>query len=210
MAQTKPRTAASPASEQQPAKSTTKSHIFVCSFSRYGCTSTFVSKNEWKRHVASQHIQLGFCRCDVGNCGHMPDYKNSSTSTHDHHDQPGHQSNIFNRKDSLTKHLRRIHAPSPDATEQERQDFVASLEDVRARCWHEQRKPPQQSSCGFCGKNFCGQDSWNNQMDHVGLHFKMDKALLEEGEDVALRDWAVSEGIIRRVGEWQWVLTALC
>jgi hypothetical protein len=47
-------------------------------------------------------------------------------------------------------------------------------------------------------------------MDHVGLHFKMDKALLEEGEDVALRDWAVSEGIIRRVGEWQWVLTALC
>lgn len=32
---------------------------FHCSFRRYGCTSTFGSKNEWKRHVTSQHICQG-------------------------------------------------------------------------------------------------------------------------------------------------------
>ena len=42
--------------------------IFTCSFAPYGCQSTFVSKNEWKRHVTSQHLQLGFYRCDVGKC----------------------------------------------------------------------------------------------------------------------------------------------
>ncbi|GFG19812.1 C2H2 finger domain-containing protein, putative [Aspergillus udagawae] len=205
----KPHTTASSASEQQPAKSTTNGRIFACSFSRYGCTSTFVSKNEWKRHVASQHVQLGFFRCDVGNCGRMPDYKISSTSTRNHHDQPGHQTNIFNRKDSFTQHLRRTHAPGPDATERKKQDFETGLEDVRARCWHEQRKPPQQSSCGFCGQEFCGPNSWNDRMDHVGRHFKEGKSPLEEAEDIGLRGWAVNEGIIQGVGEG-WVLTALC
>ncbi|KAH1971608.1 hypothetical protein KXV92_006898 [Aspergillus fumigatus] len=125
--QMQPHTTASSASEEQPAKSTTEGHIFVCSFSHYGCTGTFASKNEWKRHIASIHVQLGFFRCDVGNCGHRPDYKTSSTSTHNHHDQPGHQPNDFNRKDLFTQHQRRMHAPGPDATAQEQQDFEASL-----------------------------------------------------------------------------------
>ncbi|EZF70942.1 hypothetical protein H105_06858 [Trichophyton soudanense CBS 452.61] len=38
--------------------------IFTCVFAPYGCTSSFASKNEWKRHVLSQHLQLGFYRCD--------------------------------------------------------------------------------------------------------------------------------------------------
>ncbi|KAF7175620.1 hypothetical protein CNMCM7691_009185 [Aspergillus felis] len=206
------------ASKQQPAKPTTKGHVFVCSFSHYGCTGTFASKNEWKRHIASQHVQLGFFRCDVGNCngGHKPNNKSSSTSTRNHHDQLGHQTNDFNRKDLFTQHQRRMHAPwvlagRPDATtEQERQAFEASLEDVRARCWHEQRKPPQQSSCGFCGHNFSGPNSWNDRMDHVGRHFEKDQTSLEEAEDIALRNWAISEGIIQRDGKGQWVLTALC
>ncbi|KAH1972254.1 hypothetical protein KXV92_005968 [Aspergillus fumigatus] len=208
----KPHTTASSASEQQPAKSTKKGHIFVCSFSHYGCTSTFASKNEWKRHIASQHIQLGVFRCDVDNCngGHKPNNKLTSTSTRNHHDQSGHQTNNFNRKDLFTQHLRRIHAPRPDATEQERQAFEAGLEGVCARCWHEQRKPPQQSSCGYCGQKFSGPNSWNDRMDHVGRHFKKDKFPLKEDEDIALRNWAVSEGIIRRGGKGQWVLTALC
>ncbi|RLM02008.1 hypothetical protein CFD26_109110 [Aspergillus turcosus] len=214
----KSHTKAASASKQHPAKSTTKgqsppSRVFVCSFSRYGCTSTFASKNEWKRHIASQHVQLGFFRCDVGNCngGHKP-----STSNRNHHDQPVRQTNDFNRKDLFTQHQRRMHAPwvlagRPDAaTEQERQAFEASLEDVRARCWHEQRKPPQQSSCGFCGRKFPGPNSWNDRMDHVGRHFEKDEAPREEAEDIALRDWAISERIIQRDSKGQWVLTALC
>lgn len=110
--QVKPNIRAS-ASKQHPAKSKTKGHVFVCSFSRYGCASTFASKNEWKRHIASQHVQLGFFRCDVGNCngGHKPNNKMTSTSTLNHHDQPGHQTNDFNRKDLFTQHQRRMHAP---------------------------------------------------------------------------------------------------
>ncbi|KAF4161071.1 hypothetical protein CNMCM6936_009705 [Aspergillus lentulus] len=206
------------ASKQHPAKSATKGHVFICSFSRYGCASTFASKNEWKRHIASQHVQLGYFRCDVGNCngGHKPNNKNTSTSTRNHHDQAGHQTNDFNRKDLFTQHQRRMHAPwvlagRPDATtEQERMAFEASLEDVRARCWHEQRKPPQQSSCGFCGHNFSGPNSWNDRMDHVGRHFEKDETPLEEAEDIALRDWAISERIIQRDSKGQWMLTALC
>ncbi|KAH1438084.1 hypothetical protein KXX32_009184 [Aspergillus fumigatus] len=215
--QVKPNIRAS-ASKQHPAKSKTKGHVFVCSFSRYGCASTFASKNEWKRHIASQHVQLGFFRCDVGNCngGHKPNNKMTSTSTLNHHDQPGHQTNDFNRKDLFTQHQRRMHAPwvlagRPDATtEQERKAFEASLEDVRARCWHEQRKPPQQSSCGFCGRNFSGPNSWNDRMDHVGRHFEKDETPLEEAEDIALRDWAIRERIIQRDSKGQWMLTALC
>lgn len=30
---------------------------FTCTFGRYGCTSTFRTKNEWKRHVASVHLR---------------------------------------------------------------------------------------------------------------------------------------------------------
>ncbi|RHZ63794.1 putative C2H2 finger domain protein [Aspergillus thermomutatus] len=219
----KSRTKAASASKQPPAKSATKgpsppSRVFVCSFSRYGCTSTFVSKNEWKRHIASQHVQLGFFHCDVSNCNgnHKPNNKNTSTSTRNHHDRPVRQTNDFNRKDLFTQHQRRMHAPwvlagrAEAATEQERQAFEASLEDVRARCWHEQRKPPQQSSCGFCGHNFSGPHSWNDRMDHVGRHFEKDETPLEEAEDIALRNWAISERIIQRDSKGKWVLTALC
>ena len=36
---------------------------FLCSFSHYGCDTALSSKNEWKRHVHIQHLQLGFYRC---------------------------------------------------------------------------------------------------------------------------------------------------
>jgi hypothetical protein len=192
-----PQTAAASASEQQPPKSTIKGHIFICSFSRYGCKSTFSSKNEWKRHIVSQHVQLGFFCCDVGSC-------------------KSHQSNRFSRKDLFTQHLRRVHAPrvptglpSP-TTEQERQAFEASLENVCARCWHAQREPPQRSTCEFYGQEFSGPNSWNDRIDHVGRHFQKDEIPLEEAEDIALKDWAAKEGIIKCSGEGQWLLTALC
>jgi hypothetical protein len=116
---------------------------------------------------------------------------------------------VFNRKDLFTQHQRRVHAPRPDATKPERQAFEAGLEDVCTRCWHEQRKPPQQSSCGFCGQNFSGPNSWNDRMEHVGRHFK-DNSPLKEAEDIGQRDWAISEGIIQCGRKGQWVLTALC
>ena len=41
---------------------------FSCVFDFAGCDSTFPSKNEWKRHVMSQHISLHYWLCTEGPC----------------------------------------------------------------------------------------------------------------------------------------------
>lgn len=192
--------------------------LFVCSFSHYGCESTFVSKNEWKRHVASQHLQLGFYRCDVGSCnmsnssqheragGHTKDNGGSSSAG------GSRMPNDFNRKDLFTQHQRRMHAPwlaeSRTPTPEERDAFEASLEEVRARCWHEQRQPPQRSQCGFCKQKFTGRHSWEGRMEHVGKHFERGE-WRGEAEDPDLREWALKEGIICPVGKDRWMLSSL-
>lgn len=184
-------------------KSSRPQRAFVCSFSHYGCTSSFASKNEWKRHVTSQHVQIGFYRCDVGQCNLNNMNKDAGMSS----------ANDFNRKDLFTQHQRRMHAPWSKlslATEEEKQQFDAGLEAVRHRCWREQRQAPPRSQCGFCGEEFAGHQSWNRRMEHVGRHFEKGDASPEgEKEDIALRDWAIKEGIVRRV-EGQWKLASHC
>lgn len=177
--------------------------VFTCSFSHYGCPSVFVSKNEWKRHVTSQHLQLGFYRCDVGACNVRNQRPPSPTSTTSNKGSPeARRTNDFNRKDLFTQHQRRMHAPwlgsstRQPASQKERNGFERSLEQVRRRCWHEQRRPPAQSQCGFCGMFFSGPRSWDERMEHVGRHFERDEAGAVEKEDVLLREWAIHEGVI--------------
>lgn len=158
------------------------SRKFVCSFHHYGCPSTFASKNEWKRHVTSQHLQLGFYRCDIEPC---------KISQPDGNRQP----NDFNRKDLFTQHLRRMHSPWPARYEpkpQETSEFENSLEEIRQRCWQTQRQPPPRSRCGFCGRIFA---SWEERMEHVGKHYEQ-RDVQPEAEDPDLREWAIQEGII--------------
>lgn len=194
------------------------SRTFVCSFAPYGCESTFVSKNEWKRHVTSQHLQLGFYRCDVGKCSIHTHNSLSSTTSPNHflspstspnprsrtNSPPPGQPNDFNRKDLFTQHQRRMHAPwiTPGRrrvpTDSEHAAFEASLEEVRQRCWYGLRQAPLQSHCGFCQEIFCGEGSWDARMEHVGRHFERQdrQELGEELEDVALREWGLQEGIL--------------
>ncbi|KAM7209202.1 zinc finger protein ZIC 5 [Naviculisporaceae sp. PSN 640] len=112
---------------------------FICVFHFAGCGSTFASKNEWKRHVASQHLLLNYWLCDEGACGapgaaatngpparstHGKSRSGSagrSARNHGHGQQnidlsAGAQQNkgggvIFNRKDLYTQHVRRMHMP---------------------------------------------------------------------------------------------------
>lgn len=182
---------------------------FVCSFAPYGCESTFVSKNEWKRHVTSKHLQLGFYRCDVGKCSmntHQVSLDNfvapsQSPKSTNSTPFPG-QTNDFNRKDLFTQHLRRMHAPwlqsgrRRAATDAEHAAFEESLDQVRLRCWYSLRQPPHQSHCGFCRESFAGEGSWDARMEHVGRHFERDDHLGEELEDLSLRDWGLREGIL--------------
>ncbi|KAJ6014330.1 hypothetical protein N7540_008921 [Penicillium herquei] len=178
---------------------------FVCSFSRYGCESTFVSKNEWKRHVTSQHLQLGFYRCDVGKCS-MNTHTSSCSSIHQSRTSspaPG-QPNDFNRKDLFTQHQRRMHAPWLQSgrrrtpTDTEHAAFEASLEEVRQRCWVGLRTQPLQSHCVFCNETFTGDGSWDVRMEHIGRHFERDdrQSLGEESEDLSLKEWGLNEGIL--------------
>ncbi|POS80554.1 hypothetical protein DHEL01_v201055 [Diaporthe helianthi] len=100
---------------------------FICVFGFAGCQSTFASKNEWKRHVMSQHLLLHFWLCDIDMCAHN---KNDPTAPHSHSGKrnkgrraknvtagelqgpPLPDGAIFNRKDLYTQHLRRMHRPA--------------------------------------------------------------------------------------------------
>ncbi|KAL4786229.1 hypothetical protein BJX76DRAFT_366081 [Aspergillus varians] len=213
---------------KQPAKKTTERR-FQCCFARYGCTSTFPSKNEWKRHVSSQHIQSGFYRCDVGRCS-LNNNKHRSISPQDQpqsspsppYSESGQPTtptlllNDFNRKDLFIQHQRRMHAPWVTTTKSHKQSpskvekeaFEASLDSVVKRCWQQLRAPPMLSCCGFCSMEFRGANAWKERMEHVARHLeKADPG--PEKEDIPLRVWADENGIIRFVGGG-WKLTALC
>ena len=167
---------------------------FICSFAHYGCRSTFGSKNEWKRHVASQHLQLGFYRCDTGACS--PENPKSTNRSY----------NDFNRKDLFTQHHRRMHTPwssaSRESTARAGGDFEKSLEVIRQRSWVDKRKAPERSNCGFCRRVFEGNSSWDERMEHVGKHYEKTDLEddVEEQEDEDLRDWALREGILEDLG----------
>lgn len=101
--------------------------IYPCTFHRFGCSMEFPNKNEWKRHVACQHLQLGYFRCDLDGCN--PDSAPATSSS-----RPGRRNanaltrtqsqtnasideivkiyNDFNRKDLFTQHCRRMHGPA--------------------------------------------------------------------------------------------------
>jgi hypothetical protein len=172
---------------------------FPCVFHHFGCGATFANKNEWKRHVSSQHLQLGFFRCDMGSCADITKGYND-----------------FNRKDLFTQHCRRMHAPwsatkkgEKDASKKEREAFDNELERIRARCWMHKRNAPQKTKCGFCAKKFVeGNDSkgWDERMEHMGKHYERDgKRSEDEDLDEGLQTWAIDEGVIqegRRKGEY--------
>jgi hypothetical protein len=191
----------------RPAKtvSNIQKRVFSCVFSHYGCEATFGSKNEWKRHVGSQHLQLGFYRCDTDFCD--LDKQSSSAKSQS---STARSYNDFNHKDLFTQHHRRMHSPwnstSREPSSKVLQDFENSLEEVRKRCWHERRTPPQRSTCGFCRRVFEGPTVWEERMEHVGKHFEgknngaADVESLQEEEDEDLREWAVKEGIVRDYG----------
>lgn len=109
---------------------------FICVFGWAGCTSTFASKNEWKRHVMSQDIARHYWVCNIDACAHTKNnnlsrYRSrgpgrgkrsrpAAAATVDQTQAPGLEivgpplpnGAIFNRKDLYTQHIRRMHAPA--------------------------------------------------------------------------------------------------
>ena len=162
---------------------------FVCPLAPYGCRRTFTSKNEWKRHIYSQHICQGFWRCDL--CPEIA---------------PSRGPNDFNRKDLFTQHLRRMHSDVEGMAESSTSSAAAStktksknpkrrtsssdassslsqetIDTIRDRCWKQVRSPPFRLACYFCCSNhndnsqqgspdlyFTGKDCCEQWLEHVG------------------------------------------
>jgi len=178
---------------------------FPCPLALYGCQSTFTSKNEWKRHVSTQHVKLGFWRCDL--CPPSADPTNPIF-------------NDFNRKDLFTQHVRRMHvgeimgdADVPDASGDGKGAGIPEdvMAEQQSRCYHPLRAHPIRSGCLFCEQVFEGHNSWEQRMEHLGGHFEREKKNPKQSldtsrwrDDVELREWFQREGLIERDNKGSW------
>ncbi|KAL1297663.1 hypothetical protein AAFC00_006218 [Neodothiora populina] len=184
-----------------------------CPIAAYGCSSSFISKNEWKRHINTQHLRLEAWLCDQ-----CPKRDNKRE---------------FNRKDLFIQHLKRMHPPQsppqssshgskpqpaePKATKSgsrgeklgkgsKGDDLDPALLKAEQRCHVLLRQPPNASACLFCSTNFSGRGSWEARIEHVAKHMEQYK---KEGNEVpepkswradrSLEQWLVTEGVITKV-----------
>ncbi|KAF2489932.1 hypothetical protein BU16DRAFT_544278 [Lophium mytilinum] len=175
---------------------------FPCILAPYSCTSAFASKNEWKRHIGTHHLRLGFWRCDL--CPTTVDSPDSSTVYY----------NDFNRKDLFTQHLRRMHAAPvhPRRVQREYPVTEDNLPEHQKRCYTPIRSPPPRSSCLFCDRQFLESNGWEELMEHVGRHLEKDRKAggaptdtKDWQPDKELEQWLVVEGLIEddRSGGWK-------
>ncbi len=180
---------------------------FTCSFSFAGCPSTFTSKNEWKRHTSSQHLNLQVYICRSGGCAKSPTLPE------------------FNRKDLFTQHLRRMHAPSQlakkasahgkkgasaaaDGLESLREEWEEKVKSLQESGLVQKRKAPTGLVCCAedCREVFQGSDAWDARMEHVGRHLEKGDVVKDES-DRGLVGWARETGIVEKVegGGWRLV-----
>lgn len=171
---------------------------FPCAFSFAGCPSTFGSKNEWKRHIASQHLCLTYYRCS-----------SCPQSTVEG------KGNEFNRKDLFTQHLRRMHAPFAIKKAIAKGDSKLQVEwethvkEMQTSCLVTRRQPPQRSACPKpdCASVFEGPTSWDEWTEHVGRHMEKSEAA-RLGVDRLLAKWALDENIIELKEDGEYRLTS--
>ena len=175
---------------------------FPCPFAIYNCTSTFGAKNEWKRHVNTQHMQTGYWRCDQ--C-----------------DQSERKPNDFNRKDLFIQHVRRMHAleiekptktKSASSRPTKNDPEERQLNAIASRCFMPIREPPDECACIVCDAVFTGSTAWDERLEHIGKHWEAMKKDNEEPndpkewrDDDALHQFLAKQGIITCEGK-RWVL----
>ncbi|KAH6652923.1 hypothetical protein BKA67DRAFT_304818 [Truncatella angustata] len=171
---------------------------FICVFHFAGCDSTFASKNEWKRHVASQHLLLHYWLCDQDGCAKLSNTSASltkATGTTKHRlsypSQPEiacpalPNGAIFNRKDLYTQHLRRMHIPPSVKKQLKAKKTFPEWEDRVRVCQEEAHKLrcqlPEYMTCPATGCSFqaSGSNSWDERMEHVAKHLERASSGLE-------------------------------
>ena len=171
---------------------------FFCVFHFAGCSATFSSKNEWKRHVLSQHLLLHYWVCTEGRCAQLTNGRRE-------------RGPIFNRKDLFTQHVRRMHASSmslatPSSlsssaapqkkkkkrrkrskddkkaeetcrtkeTPTARSEFEERLKRLQSTACRERCRLPPRMTCPVrsCEWEFQGTKAWDERMEHVAEHLE--------------------------------------
>jgi hypothetical protein len=197
---------------------------FICTFGFAGCKGRFGSKNEWKRHVTSQHLALQYWRCSTGGCGGAGSSASTSKSNRSNSVAQINAGNEFNRKDLFTQHLRRMHAPfSVKNRNKADAKWEATVKDLQTSCLRQRRLPPMKVACPLasCGMVFDGSNCWDEKMEHVGRHLEAVAAMkakavdgseverLDQGDDHFMVEWAFSSGIIDRRLGGGWILCSM-
>ncbi|KAJ4993142.1 hypothetical protein SVAN01_01494 [Stagonosporopsis vannaccii] len=145
---------------------------FKCTF----CCDTFRHKFDWVRHEKSLHLNLEEWRCTpYGAVVIRPQtgrvhcaYCNMLDPKPDHLDLHYHQAchndqntqRVFRRKDHLVQHLRHLHklGSMPLMDDWKTETMVIS------------------SRCGFCDVRLA---SWEERTDHLTVHFRVGKTMLD-------------------------------
>lgn len=193
---------------------------FQCVFNWAGCTSDFASKNEWKRHVMSQHILLNYWLCQLDSCRNTvntPKSANGATLPN---------GAIFNRKDLYTQHLRRMHTPpaikkqlkvlkaSKSAPNTDLVQWEEHLKDLQKAGYKQRCNLPTYMRCPAvgCAHEFQGANAWDDRMEHVAKHLEKAAAGKEQrvtfgGDwDPTLTTWATRPdvGIVVKNADGEW------
>jgi len=168
---------------------------FKCTFSFAGCDQIFGSKNEWKRHVTSQHMYLSYWECNLSLCKDRQAF--------------------FNRKDLFGQHLKRMHVPHPKKVESfwpeaqkkmvheqnrvERERWIREeIPNIQDSCFKILRETPLKSNCEICKSEFSGAKSWDTKMEHVGKHYENGDQPPPSGpfQDEGLVIWALEHQLV--------------
>ncbi|KAF2756746.1 hypothetical protein EJ05DRAFT_487600 [Pseudovirgaria hyperparasitica] len=165
-----------------PTPSDLKPKPFTCCLYKYGCKATFPTKNEWKRHVATKHIQANNWRCDICIVGIVDGME---------------RYNDFNRKDLFTQHLRRMHREGT-------KNGVVPTKESGIPPVTDETMGQHQERC-----HSTGEGSWEKRMEHVGKHLEEDRTLGKDPTgwrpDARLEKYLEEEGLVERRGN-SWVL----
>jgi len=167
---------------------------FKCTFSFAGCDQIFGSKNEWKRHVTSQHMHLSYWECNFSPCKDRQAF--------------------FNQRELFGMHLKRMHVPSAKKVEsfwsEAQKKMVHEQNRVERERWIREeipniqdsfkvlRETPLESDCEVCRAKFSGPKSWDLKMEHVGEHYENGEKPPPDGhfEDEGLIKWALEHQLV--------------
>lgn len=157
-----------------------KKDSFPCIFGFAGCRSRLDSKNEFKRHILSLHLQLSYWVC---------------ASCPVHVDVP---KKAFFRKDLFREHFKRTHcstwSKATPYVDPELLDY-AQAQAVHVRC-----NPPTYLRCSMgCGKEFHGERAYDKLLEHLAVYVER-KQLIQHAHqlDSTLLNWAEEFDVLKR------------